>query len=1380
MTIAIVAEKPAVARDIAKVLGAGRRGTGFLQGNGYIVTWAIGHLVTLAQPHEMNARWRAWRRDLLPMLPQHWPLVVSERTRDQFAAVREIINGDSVERLVCATDAGREGELIFRYIYEAAGCRKPVSRLWISSLTPDAIREGFRKLRDGQEMEPLADAARGRSRADWLVGLNLSRACTLAFDEKLSVGRVQTPTLAMLVEREQAIRAFVPEDYLEVVATFQPQTGEEPEAEPDEAFEGTWFRGEKPEPEARRLPPNGEEAGAIVDRVRGGRARIESLRSETKRLPPPLLYDLTELQRHANRLYGFSAEKTLSVAQSLYEQKKLISYPRTDSRHLSTDVAATLPDLVKVVGKPYADLLAPGTGQRPLGRRFVDDGKVTDHHAILPTKTSPEGPSLSRDEERIYDLVCRRLLAAWHPDHLWSVTNVITAVSSMSAPEPERDILDRFHSTGTLVQQMGWRVLDVRAEKGGQDKEGKDPKSDPKSRDSGQSLPSGLAEGQSQEVLDAKAVQRRTRPPRRFTDATLLTAMETAGRTLDDKELSAAMKDKGLGTPATRAEIIETLIRREFVVRERKTLAATDKGIRLIERVHPEIKSPAMTGEWEARLRAIQRREGDLASFMAGIEAYVRDAVGKVFGSASRPATKGPDTAPARPSSPPFEEMPSPAPVIEPASTRHTSTPSGAGASRPGPLPPLDEGPSPPSPTDPSSAGEGLRKLLTDRFRLTSFRPHQEPVCRAVLEGRDSLVVMPTGAGKSLCYQLPGLARGGTTLVISPLIALMEDQVAKLQGLGLRAECIHSGRDRMSSREVCRRYLQDNLDYLFIAPERLRVPGFPEMLAKRKPVLVAVDEAHCISHWGHDFRPDYRMLGERLPLLRPAPVIALTATATPRVQEDIVQQLEAGSASRFIHGFRRTNIAVEVVEMAPSQRAETVRRILDADERRPAIVYAPTRKEAEGLGAMLQGHFPAAAYHAGMPAQAREQVQQAFLGGDLQVIVATIAFGMGVDKPDIRTIVHTALPATLEGYYQEIGRAGRDGLPSRAILLYSYADRRTHEFFQERDYPEPRLLARVFDSLGEAPQPKEALAQRLGMEPETLDPLLEKLWIHGGLRIRQENPGLVETLARGEADWRTPYEAQRKHRQEQLEAVTRFASGHECRMLHLVRHFGDQEDSGAPCGICDICAPSACLVQALRPATEEEKEIAAVILDLLRESNGRSTGQLHRSLEHRLPDRRAFERVLGALAASGLVVVREASFEKDGRTIRYHQAVSTPTGRETKPSLEDLQVKTLPAQAAGSAGRTKRPKAAKTPPPPNDSPPPSPELVAALKEWRLEEARRREVPAFHILHDRTLMAIAAAHPQDQDNLLAVRGMGPGLMGKYGEAILKVLAKHRGG
>src|SRR5580658_2540885 len=345
--------------------------------------------------------------------------------------------------------------------------------------------------------------------------------------------------------------------------------------------------------------------------------------------------------------------------------------------------------------------------------------------------------------------------------------------------------------------------------------------------------------------------------------------------------------------------------------------------------------------------------------------------------------------------------------------------------------------------------------LLQSRFGFSSFRPYQEAVCEAATRGRDVLLVMPTGAGKSLCYQLPGLARGGTTLVVSPLIALMEDQTHKLKSLGIAAERIHSGRGREASRAACRAYLDGALDCLFIAPERLKVPGFPEMLARRRPALVAIDEAHCISQWGHDFRPEYRMLGERLPLLRPAPFIALTATATPRVQDDIVEQLRLKGAARLIHGFRRTNIAVEVVEKSPGDRAEAVVALLADAARRPAIVYAPTRRESESLADLLSSDRRAVAYHAGMTAYERALAQDQFLGGAVDVVVATTAFGMGIDKANVRTVVHTALPATVEGYYQEIGRAGRDGAPCRAVLFHSFADTKTHEFFHERDYPAP-------------------------------------------------------------------------------------------------------------------------------------------------------------------------------------------------------------------------------------------------------------------------------------------------------------------------------------
>ena len=333
-----------------------------------------------------------------------------------------------------------------------------------------------------------------------------------------------------------------------------------------------------------------------------------------------------------------------------------------------------------------------------------------------------------------------------------------------------------------------------------------------------------------------------------------------------------------------------------------------------------------------------------------------------------------------------------------------------------------------------------MTELLHSIFGFPRFRANQEAVCRAAIEGRDLLLVMPTGAGKSLCYQLPAIARGGTALVISPLIALMDDQAAKLTALGLRVARIHSGLDRAVSRQACVDYLQGDLQFLFIAPERLRVPGFPEMLAKRPLALIAIDEAHCISQWGHDFRPDYRMLGKYLPALRPAPVVALTATATTTVQEDILKQLGMEKPAKFIHGFRRDNLGIEVVEVPMPDRPGAICSLLADPERRPAIVYATSRKMAEKLAEELARRVPAAAYHAGLESETRERVQTAFQTGELQVVVATIAFGMGIDKADIRTVIHAGLPATLEGYYQEIGRAGRDGLPADTFTLYGAGD----------------------------------------------------------------------------------------------------------------------------------------------------------------------------------------------------------------------------------------------------------------------------------------------------------------------------------------------------
>jgi RecQ family ATP-dependent DNA helicase len=680
--------------------------------------------------------------------------------------------------------------------------------------------------------------------------------------------------------------------------------------------------------------------------------------------------------------------------------------------------------------------------------------------------------------------------------------------------------------------------------------------------------------------------------------------------------------------------------------------------------------------------------------------------------------------------------------------------------------------------TAPVPTGD-LKSLLHSGFGFASFRPNQEAVCRDAIEGRDVLLVMPTGSGKSLCYQLPGLARGGTTLVISPLIALMEDQVARLKERGFAVERIHSGRPRTDSRRACFDYLSGKLQFLFIAPERLRVPGFPEMLAKRPLSLIAIDEAHCISQWGHDFRPDYRRLGQHLPLFRPAPVMALTATATPMVQNDIAEQLKLVQPQRFVHGFRRANIAIEVVETAPSQRAELAGELLGGAERRPAIVYTPTRKQAESLATELGASFPAAAYHAGLEAQRRQRVQQEFLEGRIEVMVATIAFGMGIDKADIRTVIHTALPGSLEAYYQEMGRAGRDGKPSRAILMHSYADRYTHDFFFERDYPDVAVLDRIFARLRAEPQEKAALEGLVRMDEEVFDKALEKLWTHGGAVI-----DFAENMSRGHDQWRASYVAQGEQKRAQIDQMIRYAESNQCRMATLVRHFGDLADGQKACGSCDFCAPGQCAAQRFRTATKAEHAALLRVVAALRSGAQKSTGKLYGELYPKAEmSRDGFEEVLGAMARGGIVRLSDAVFEKNGKSIPYRKVGLTRAGYAvdgTTP-VEFIMKDTLSASTqrpgkkkpTGSVTSKRTPSAETIAQPRPDGGLPS-QIEQALRAWRLAEARRRGVPAFRIFSDRALKVMASTRPGTARELLAVPGIGSSTIEKYGAQICRIL------
>ncbi|HEY6413460.1 MAG TPA: RecQ family ATP-dependent DNA helicase [Edaphobacter sp.] len=671
-----------------------------------------------------------------------------------------------------------------------------------------------------------------------------------------------------------------------------------------------------------------------------------------------------------------------------------------------------------------------------------------------------------------------------------------------------------------------------------------------------------------------------------------------------------------------------------------------------------------------------------------------------------------------------------------------------------------------------------LSALLHKTFGFATFRANQEAVCRAATDGRDVLLVMPTGAGKSLCYQLPAIARGGTALVISPLIALMDDQATKLSHLGLRVARIHSGLSRDEARQACRNYLDGTLQFLFIAPERMRVPGFPEMLTKRKPSLIAIDEAHCISAWGHDFRPDYRTLGDYLPSLRPAPVIALTATATPTVQKDIVTQLQLHQPSLFIHGFRRHNLAIEVVELSKPRRNEFTANLLKAPSNRPAIVYAPSRKAAEELASKLGGS--ASAYHAGLDPATRERVQRHFLSGKLEVVVATIAFGMGIDKADVRTVVHTALPGSVEAYYQEIGRAGRDGLPSRTVLLHSFADRKMHDFFLERDYPPPTELSRVAAVLTDDYQMPDLLRQRVKMDAESFDRAVEKLASQGAASINIE--GNVRTT--GSTNWRKGYDEQVNFRRSQIDRMLQFAESQQCRMSALIQHFGDTADGLRPCGHCDFCAPTQSTAQTFRPPTaEEDRQLRAILRAL--DGTSRATGKLHTELStgalRNTPaaDRKSFDTLLDALARAGLITLNQDQWTNpQGNVVTYKKASLTHEGRTLTGTLPpDLLLKDISATTASSSRSrsrtTTRASKADRQQTITAYTPDQKALNQRLREWRKAEAAKTGKPAFIVFSDAILTSIVQAQPRTIPALLNISGIGPDKADRYGAAICAI-------
>ena len=571
----VLAEKPSVAMSLSKVTGSNQRGDGYMEGNGYLVSWCVGHLVELSQPEAYDEKYAKWKYDDLPILPEHWQYQVSASTKKQFGILKKLMQRKDVESLICATDAGREGELIFRLVYHQCGCKKPVERLWISSMEDSAIREGFQKLRPGTEYDALYEAALCRERADWIVGINATRLFSCLYGQTLNVGRVMTPTLAMVVMRDAAIRAFKPEPFYSAELKFRDfQAGGD------------------------RMKEKAEAEKLVAECCQAGSAIITKVVQKEKSEKPPALFDLTSLQREANRQLGFTAQQTLDYTQALYE-KKLVTYPRTDSRYLTDDMAPLVPELVSVIQQSFqiqADVPAPVNAAQ-----VINSKKVTDHHAIIPTKTaaSYDISSLPSGEQAILTMLAVRLICAVGTPCLYAETVVEAECAGQ-----------KFRTKGKTATDIGWRRY---AGKPSEEAE----------KNAGASELPELSEGMTLELARVDLKEGKTSPPKRFTEDLLLSAMESAS----SDEFPAGVERKGIGTPATRAAIIEKLVQKGFIERrgDKKTkyLCSTDKGNALVTVVPEQIQSPSMTADWEEKLLKIEHGEYDSDAFMGEISSMV-------------------------------------------------------------------------------------------------------------------------------------------------------------------------------------------------------------------------------------------------------------------------------------------------------------------------------------------------------------------------------------------------------------------------------------------------------------------------------------------------------------------------------------------------------------------------------------------------------------------------------------------------------------------------------------------------------------------------------------------------------------------------------------
>lgn len=603
MKALVIAEKPSVARDIARVLKCGKNINGAIEGECYVVTWGLGHLVELADPESYDARYKEWRMEDLPMIPDPFKLEVIKQTGKQYQAVKSQLHRKDISQVIIATDAGREGELVARLILKKAGSRLPIKRLWISSVTDKAIKEGFASLKDGKEYESLRDAALCRAEADWLVGINSTRALTCKYNAQLSCGRVQTPTLAMIAAREERIRAFVPKPYYGMKARVQgiSFTWQDKAASSSSSFDRARIEG-------------------LLSSLKNEPAQAEQIKRTPKKKQPPLLYDLTELQRDANKQYNYTAKETLNIMQRLYENHKVLTYPRTDSRYLSQDIVPTIKERLKACSVGPYRKIAGALINRPLPQKmaFVDNSKVSDHHAIIPTEQFVQLDHMTVDERRIYDLVVRRFLAVLYPPCEYEQTEVTVRIGS-----------ERFTARANVVTQTGWKA--AYEGQSGSWEEDESTEVAESSADSQKLL--SLKEGDVLKGVVLAMTEGKTKPPAPFNEASLLSAMENPAAYMESKDKAMAKtlgETGGLGTVATRADIIEKLFSSFLLEKRGKDIFLTSKAKQLLELVPEDLKKPELTAQWEMKLSAIAKGDLKRDAFMEEIRDYCKELLGQI------------------------------------------------------------------------------------------------------------------------------------------------------------------------------------------------------------------------------------------------------------------------------------------------------------------------------------------------------------------------------------------------------------------------------------------------------------------------------------------------------------------------------------------------------------------------------------------------------------------------------------------------------------------------------------------------------------------------------------------------------------------------------